>query len=125
MSKFVLVILISIVFLYGCSENNSKYPRYEYAIDYYCPDTMQIKMNDWIKETIRATNQHLSAGDYENPDEVIRQAKSTAKELFHIRAEGLHIIKYEGEYMPEFIPQERMTDWEKELFIRLRAEKQY
>lgn len=122
----VAIFMLCLVFLcVGCGDSSEVYPKYEYAVDYYTPDTMQAKMIEWIKETIRATDQHLSAGDYEDPEDVIVQAKRTAEELFQVRAEGLHKIKYEGEFKPEFIPQERMTDWEKKLYVRVRGEKNY
>ena len=116
-------LLLSVVFLCGGCGSSEVYPKYEYAVDYYMPDTMRTKMIEWVKETIRATDQHLSAGDYEDPEDVIIQAERTGERLFVVRAEGLHKIKYEGEYQPEFIPQERMTDWEMKLYVRLRGEK--
>lgn len=117
--------MLAAVFLCGGCGPSEVYPKYEYAVDYYTPDTVQTKMGEWVKETIRATDQHLSAGDYEDPEDVIEQAKKTAEELFRVRAEGLYKIRYENEWHPEFIPQERMTDWEKKLYVRLRGEKNY
>jgi len=111
-------ILFAIV-LAGCGEQET-YPKYEYAVEYYVPDSIMPVAREWIKETIRATNQHLSAGDYEDVWRTIRVSKEEGLELFGVRMPGLRKIKYERQYEPEFIPQERMTCFEKEIFERKR-----
>lgn len=116
-------LLLFVVFLFGGCGSSEVYPKYEYAVDYYTPDTMQTKMIEWVKETIRATDQHLSAGDYEDPEDVILQAEATGKKLFVVRAEGLHKYEHENQFFPEFIPKERMIDWEMEIYMRLCEEK--
>ncbi len=124
MAYFMLVVILIIFAFTRCSNTpEEKYPKYEYAVDYYVPDSLYPNMSKWIQETVRATSQHLSAGDYEDPEDVIVQSKRTAEQLFNVRAEGLHKIRYDREYEPEFIPKERMIGWEKIIFDSLKREK--
>ena len=121
MKKLCFIMLLFAV-LIGCDEiKDEKYPKYEYTIDYYVPDSIMPKAREWIKETIRATNQHLSAGDYEDVWSTIRVAKGEGVELFEIRTEGLRIKSRKGVYW-EFVPQERMTCNELKIFERLRID---
>lgn len=82
--KFLLAYLL----LTSCSESVN-YPTYSLIQVSYVPDSLKIKHREWIKETIRASNQHLSAGDYEDIDETIIQASRTADELFQVSTIGL------------------------------------
>jgi inorganic pyrophosphatase len=73
----------------SCVKYDKKYPKYSLEELSYVPDSLKEKHRGWVKETIRASNQHLSAGDYEDIDETIIQVKNTADELFEVRCIGL------------------------------------
>jgi hypothetical protein len=81
-----LLIIITILF-YSCQEE--KYPKYELTTMMYVPDSLKVQYADYIKELVRASNQHLSAGDYEHIDRTIKQAENIANNLFAVKTIGL------------------------------------
>ena len=119
MRLIILSFLLSITF-FGCKESQDVYPKYSYSIGKSIPDSSKKSMIIWIQETIRATDQHLSAGDYEDPEDVILQVTWTAEKLFSRRVEGLSIKKYESDYNPEFVPEEKMTKYERDIYQKLK-----
>lgn len=94
-------------------------PQYEYAVDYYVPDSAMPETREWIKETVRATNEHLSAGDYEDVWNTIRVSREEGLKLFSVRTEGLNIRKKKG-FLLEFVPYEWLTVNERKIFEELR-----
>lgn len=120
---YLSLLVLGMFFFIGC-DNAPKvtYPLYKYDISTYTSDSMQRTRAEWIKETVRAADQHLSAGDYEDVDDVIRQVNYTSEELFTKRGEGLRIIRSEEEYSPKFIPYEQLTSNEKIIFENLKAQ---
>ena len=84
---FAYVLLVCV--FSSCKKDVEEYPKYSLETIKYIPDTLKVKHREWIKETVRATNQHLSAGDYEDVDQTIIQAKWTADELFETTVVGL------------------------------------
>lgn len=84
-----LAVLIAIITIFASCETRVKYPRYSLVRISCVPDSLKEKHRDWIKETIRASNQHLTAGDYEDIDETIQQVERTASSLFEVSVMGL------------------------------------
>jgi len=92
LSRNCLKMLLVAVFLSftACKKDESiKYPIYSKTQIRYIPDSLKEKHREWIKETIRASNQHLSAGDYEDIDETIIQVERTADDIFEVETFGL------------------------------------
>jgi hypothetical protein len=116
-ATFVFAMFISSA---GCQEPFK--PHYEYAVDYYAPDSLRGKMQTWITETVRAADQHLNAGDYEDVEDIVIYTKREAQQLFSVRGEGLWFKESENDIMlsDEFIPYERMTATEKAEFEKVR-----
>tara|TARA_R110000782_G_C14499008_1_gene378351 strand:+ start:43 stop:414 length:372 start_codon:yes stop_codon:yes gene_type:complete len=85
----LLCTLILCTLFVGCEEP-IKYPRYSLTTIEYIPDSLKAQHREWIKETVRASNQHLSAGDYEDVDETIVQAERTANRIFEVSVIGLN-----------------------------------
>ena len=67
----------------------TKYPKYSLTKITYVPDSLKVKHRIWITETIRASSQNMTGGDYEDVDVTIRQVKNTADELFEVNTIGL------------------------------------
>ncbi len=103
----------------SCGHVQKEFKEYEFATEYYCPDSLQGKMNTWITETVKAADQHFSAGECENPEDVVIYTKRQAEELFRVRGEGLFInnARYGTR---KFIPQEKMTPNEIKIFNNLK-----
>src|SRR5690349_9539891 len=68
------------------------YPIYQYTIMREVPDSLKDDMAKWITETVRAANQHMTGGDYEDPEDVIDEAEDVAKNLFARDVEYLSIV---------------------------------
>lgn len=83
-----LYALLACVLLTSC-KNEVKYPIYSLATISYVPDSLKAEHREWIKESIRASNQYLTAGDYEDIDETIIQVERTASNLFEVNTIGL------------------------------------
>lgn len=86
--RYSLYAVLACVFLSSCG-NENKYPIYSLETIEYIPDSLKTEHRIWITETIRAASQHMTGGDYEDIDATIRQAKSTADELFQVNVIGL------------------------------------
>lgn len=83
-----ITIIILLCMLTSCVER-VKYPIYTLNTITFVPDSLKKQHRQWITETIRGSNQHLSAGDYEDIDETIIQVERTANNLFEIEVIGL------------------------------------
>ena len=113
--RIVFYLILSSVF-YACEQVPS-YPRYELGAIEYVPDSLKAEHREYITETIKAASFHMSAGDYEDIDITIRQAKWTADELFEVKGFGL--IKRNGQFNYVHIPVCKMSKSEKKIFDSL------
>ncbi len=110
---FTALLLVCMT-LCGCGD----YPKYELHSIQYVPDSLKEKHRTWIMETVRASNQHLSAGDYENVPQTIQTAKWIADELFSAsepclrRLDGAGVMWYD-------VSKEYMTKNERIIFDSL------
>ena len=114
-------LLVAVLFSFiACKKDISiKYPIYSKTQVIYIPDSLKVKHREWIKETIRASNQHLFAGDYEDIDETIIQVEKTADRIFEIKTFGLR-KKFSDktfDYL-DYIPNELNT-YEKQILDSL------
>lgn len=108
--------------LISCEEHpkvKEKYPHYTYGTDTYIPDSMKIQYANWVKETVAAASNHMTGGDYEDPEDVIEQAEESGKRIFESKAEGLYRVLSEGQWR-EFIPKERLTKEELVILEKLK-----
>jgi hypothetical protein len=107
----ILMVFSLTVTIHSCKQKVEKqieYPKYEYAMDNYLSDSAKIKMAFWITETVKATNNQMTGGDYEDPEDVIEQLEETGEKLFSVKIEGLRIKQNAGSYW-EFIPKPELT----------------
>jgi len=108
-----VILALAFVSIVSCKEKEDvNYPKYELESVDYIPDSLKEKHSVWITETVRAASQHMSAGDYEDIDKTIRQAKQTADELYGKKIIGLR-KKIDDSYWGDILltPNE-MTDKE-------------
>lgn len=94
------MLLVAVLFSFiACKKDMSiKYPIYSKTKVSYIPDSLKTKYREWIKETIKASNQHLSAGNYEDIDETIEQAEQTANNIFEVETYGLRKQFSDGDF---------------------------
>jgi len=121
--KQLLILALTILFFWSCEEPAKRevivYPHYRYGTDTYIPDSMKMAYADWVQKTIAAASNHMSAGDYEDPEDVIVQAEETGERLFEVKTEGLYRVINEGSW-EEFIPKERLTQEELKILGKLK-----
>ncbi len=115
----VALITILICTLVSCSEadlqSREVYPKYSYSIEKEVPDSLKDDMARWITATVSAASLHLSAGDYEDPEDLVEETTDAAERIFTRNIEGLSILKDKDSYW-KFIPYERLTEKQKEIF---------
>lgn len=110
MKRILLPIIL--IFLASCGKEQVNYPNYSLEKTEYVPDSLKAKHREWIKETIRASNQHLSAGDYEDIDETIIQAERTGNSLFKTSVIGLRKEIDENYWNDIVLKPNEMTQYE-------------
>ena len=111
------ILLLAVVFLSSC--NSEKYPKYSLATIDYVPDSLKAEHRKFITETVRAASQHMTGGDYEDVDETIQQAHTTANNIFSVKVIGLKKELYENEWDALRIKPQDFTAEEKRIFDSL------
>lgn len=82
MHKTLFGILVA-VSLYGCDQRAQIDYHLESHVEADPTDTLtQGKIARFITETTRAASQHMTGGDYEDPEDVIEQAQESAERLY-------------------------------------------
>lgn len=117
-----VVVLVAVICLSSCDENmKTEEPKNEYQIDYQwsVPDSNREKMAKFITETVRASNLHLTAGDYEDPEDVVEEVEEVAYNLFRTKEIGLGIKKPEDQIY-YYHSVEELTKEELKIFNDLR-----
>ena len=93
-----------------------EYPKYMYYTRSVVPDTMKPKMAQWITETIRASNQQMTGGGYEDPEDVIEATGELAERLFSVEVEGLNSLA-SGYDQWVFTPVGRLSPRQRKMFV--------
>lgn len=114
---FILIMLLSVGILSSCGE----YPQYEYAVGKHLPDSLIDEYENFIIETTSAASFHMSGGDYEDPEDLVRQAKYIADDIYMKRVDGLRVRPCNGCYAP-FVPYYMLTPREYDIFIELKQQ---
>ena len=116
--KKIILSLTLITLLTSCEQ----YPKYIYSIQDVLPDSLKAKEMQFIIETMKATDFHLTTSDYEDPEDVIRELKWTYEGTYKIPTEGL-IIYPSIESMSIFIPYEKLNEQQKKIFVTVKITK--
>lgn len=106
-------LLLFIILIAVSSCTNTKHNRYELAKIDYIPDSLIEKHRNWITETVRAASQHMSAGDYEDVDNTIRQAGWQADEIYERSEMGLKFCVDDNYYNCIHLRRSEMSTREK------------
>lgn len=86
-TSFVLAnLIICLLFtLQSCDTRPiDRSPKYFLEKTTIIPDSLKEKQRQWIKETVSATNLHMTAGDYEDPEDVIETATASSFKIFGV-----------------------------------------
>lgn len=94
MKNFIFLILCSFLFI-GCgSDRDGTYTLKSSGLE--IPDSNKQKFSEFIQKTVSAASLHMTGGDYEDPQYVIREATMTAYELYGVPK--LELCYYDGDW---------------------------
>jgi len=125
-----LILLLLPVFCISCSQKNEEKSfkedvqlyscYYTYYIGMAVPDSLRDISAEWIQETCRAMHQGLSAGDYEDPQYTLNAIVRHSIKIYGIDIEGLEKKVCETCMSSNFIPYNKLSKEEKELFNKIK-----
>lgn len=118
--KKIMILLILVIGISSC--NNVEYPLYQYGEESEIPDSLRVKYAEWVTETIKASNNNMTGGDYEDPEDVVAQVEITGHNIFAVKVEGMHITNC-SECMWEFVPVDKMTPRQISIFKKLKEQR--
>lgn len=78
--KKLIVFVLGMFLLAGCGVK-------DYYLSYggqVVPDSNKTKYTDYVQKTIAAASFHMTTADYEDPEDLFREAKVSANELFAV-----------------------------------------
>ena len=82
-----IIIILFLFLLVSCET----YPKYSIYESYVLNDSLKSKKLDFITRTMSATNFHLSAGEYNNPEDVVRELNKVFNQTYEEKITGLKI----------------------------------
>lgn len=100
--KFLLLILTTLII--GCGPDRY---TYQYSTVEYLPDSNKAKYAEWVKNTVSASNFHMTGGDYEDPEDVVDEIKEEGYNLFTVTEDAI-IIYNRNSYISQ-IGKHEMT----------------
>ena len=99
MKKITFILLSTLLF--SCERDT--YPKYAARSQEIIPDSLKEKYLDRINDLVKSTNNRLTAGDYEDPEDVIVAAKKVAFEAYAVNTPCLRVNECSGcgyDYIP-------------------------
>lgn len=121
--KKLLILSLTIItcLLWSCSTETTPPIEYRYTYQLEVPDSNLTKMTTWITTTVSAASQHMTGGDYEDPEDLVEETTRQAQQIFAVKVEGLNKYKRKGgqtDYV--FIPFPELDSSEVVLFHQLK-----
>lgn len=113
--SFIMIAIITMVSFSSCE----KYPNYKYGIRQIIPDSLKAKETEFITETMKATDFHLTTSDYEDPEDVVNECRATFESIYQVSVEGLE-IRTCSECSSDFIPYNKLDEKQKKIFEDLK-----
>ena len=78
--KKMIVFVLGMFLLAGCGDK-------EYSLgygEYFIPDSNKTKYSEFIQKTVSAASLHMTTADYEDPEDLVREAKQVALSLYGV-----------------------------------------
>lgn len=117
-----------IVVIEGCTNKPSPpaSSNYRYAYGDQVPDSLRDDMANFVTETMRASDQHLTTSDYEDVEDVVLEVTATAFKIYAVPTEGLEYENPNDEFNNywKFIPYNQLTHKQKHIFNSLKQNQQ-
>jgi hypothetical protein len=112
--KNLIILFVLVNILCSCDINEREY---RIAFETIIPDSLKSKQLIFIKETVSASNFHMSGGDYEDPEDVIEQAEITFNRIYGVPVKGL--ATWGNEHPYEFIPFNKLNKTQLKIYNEL------
>ena len=114
-TKVVLIIIgLLLILLTSCNSGI----EYQYGVENQVPDSLKNKYAELVVKITSAASYHLNAGDYEDPEDVIAQAQTTAEKILSVKVEGLFLLRNQTWH---FLPKDQLDNDQLEIFYSLKA----
>lgn len=130
-----LILFFTVVLFTACNSENRIVDKrdtiygYEYHNEEIFTDSILKAKQDWITKTVSAASLQMTAGDYEDPEDLIEEVKEQADDLFNpIKREGIlircSVIRpHQEDYITwNFLPSTEFTHQDSVLFKKLKRE---
>jgi hypothetical protein len=114
--KSLLLLLLLVMISCKDPKPEPDYSDYQISYEDIIPEQDKEKATQLMEKLVSAASLHMTAGDYEDPEDLIEQAQSTTEDMYAERVVGLwHNYK--------FIPESEFTPQEKVIFDYLSSHK--
>jgi hypothetical protein len=67
------------------------YPKYEVGTYTFVPDSLRDKQREWITKTVAAASNHMTGGDYEDPEDLIDEVMEESFTVFNVDVATLSV----------------------------------
>lgn len=118
--KRTLTLLALSIGLASCTKEERV--TYAYDIAHILPDSLRDKKAQYIKDVVSAASFHMSAGDYEDPEDLVYAAGNSFDNIYKKQVEGLRIRIKDISYS-QFVPIFALDSAQKVIFNELKPQR--
>lgn len=110
--------LLLLILLIGCTHDKNYVDTSDYSLTSrtIIPDSLRKSQEEFIIKAVSAASLHMTAGDYEDPEDVIYEAKRTFENIHGIETEGLYY-----QLTGIFIPYNKLDSTQLKIFKKLKS----
>jgi hypothetical protein len=90
----ILSLLCFLIVSCGTSKDENGrplYPKYEVGSYRLVPDSLRHKQREWITKTVAAASNHMTGGDYEDPEDLVDEVTEESYTVFSVDVATLSV----------------------------------
>lgn len=110
--KNMIVFVLGMFLLVGCEK--------KYSLTYsgsVIPDSNKTKYAEYVQKTVAAASFHMSTADYEDPEDLVEEARNSANQLFSVTYYELMCVGVSCD--DRYIKFDQMTSEESKIYDSL------
>jgi hypothetical protein len=94
---------------------DEKYPKYSLSTKEVIPEEAREKYTEFIIRTVSAASHRMTTCDYEDPEDLVRQAEQTA---FNLYSKEIQVLKLQSckNCMSGYIEPSNFSEYQKQVF---------
>lgn len=111
--KKMIIFVLGMFLLAGCGDK-------EYYLSYggtIIPDSNKTKYTEFVEKTISAASFHMTTADYEDPEDLVEEARKSADQLFSVTYYDLSCRGFGCDV--QYIKFDQMTSEESKIYDSL------